>query len=83
MKARAEATEFQVSNVKNWFYNASEKVIHPEEREFIKKDGDLIPVVPKIKTPLRRFIDKFNILRLWAPLRDRHVGLPRLPFYIC
>ncbi len=83
MKARAEATEFQISNVKNWFYNACENVIQRKEREFVKKDGDLIPVVPKIKTPLRRFIDKFNILRLWAPLRDRNVGWPGLPFYIC
>ena len=74
MKARPEATEFQKSNIKRWFYNANDKVIQREEMQFIDMDGDLIPMVPKIKTPLRRFIDKFEKPRLWALFRDRQVG---------
>ena len=82
IKARPEATEFQISNIKRWFENANKKVIQPEEKQFIDKDGDLIPVVPKIKTPLRRLIDKFEKPRLWAFFRDRDVGSPRFPFSI-
>ena len=42
-------------------------------------DGDLIPVVSKVKTPLRRFIDKFETPRLWPLFRDRGVGSPKHP----
>lgn len=61
-------------NVKRWFKNANEKVIHGEEKQYIDKDGDLIPVVSKIKTPLRRFIDKFEKPRLLALFRQKDVG---------
>ncbi|CAF9936463.1 hypothetical protein IMSHALPRED_010771 [Imshaugia aleurites] len=74
IKAQPEATEFQVSNVKRWFANANEKVIQNEEKQFIDKDGDLIPIVSKIKTPLRRFFDKFERPRLWAPFRDIEIN---------
>ena len=75
MKDRTEATKFQVSNVKTWIKDANEKVIEKEEQAFLDKDGDLIPVVPKARTPLRRFIDKFDILRLPSCLRDRKVSI--------
>lgn len=80
IKARPAATEFQISNVKRWFRNANEHVIQHEEKQFIDKDGDLIPVVPKTKTPLRRLVDEFGQLRLWALFRDRDVGSPVYPF---
>ena len=73
MKDRTEATKFQVSNVMKWIENANEKVIEKEEQAFLYKEGDLIPVVPKARTPLRRFIDHFDILRLPRCLRDRAV----------
>ena len=73
MKDRTEATKFQVSNVTKWIKNANEKVIEKEEQQFLYKEGDLIPVVPKARTPLRRFIDHFEILRLPPCLRDRAV----------
>lgn len=65
--------------MRHWFENANNKVIQSEEKRFIDKDGDLIPVVPKIKTPLRRFIDKFDKPRYWSLFRDRDVGLPAAP----
>ena len=74
LKDRTEATKFQVSNVKKWIEGANKKVIEKEEQEFLQKDGDLIPVVPKARTPLRRFIDKFDILRLPNCLRNREVS---------
>lgn len=79
IKDRTEATKFQVSNVKKWIEGANKKVIEKEEQAFLQKDGDLIPVVPKARTPLRRFIDKFDILRLPSCLRNRKVSdLPSL-----
>ncbi|KAL9076301.1 MAG: hypothetical protein Q9161_001017 [Pseudevernia consocians] len=74
IKARPEATEFQIANVKRWLENANEKVIQREEKQFIHKDGDLIPVVPKIKTPLRRFIDRFETPRLWRLFRETNIN---------
>ena len=74
MKDRTEATKFQVSNVKKWIEGANKKVIEKEEQQYLDKDWDLIPVVPKARTPLRRFIDKFDILRLPGCLRNRKVG---------
>lgn len=71
MKDRTEATKFQVSNVLKWIEGANKKVIEKDEQEFLQKDWDLIPVVPKARTPLRRFIDHFDVLRLPRCLRNR------------
>ena len=73
MKDRTEATKFQVSNVITWIENANKNPIEKKEQEFLQKDWDLIPVVPKARTPLRRFIDQFNFLRLPRCLRNRDV----------
>ena len=82
MKDRTEATKFQVSNVLKWIVGANKKVIEKDEQDFLHKDGDLIPVVPKARTPLRRFIDQFDILRLPRCLRNRVVrDLPGLVLY--
>ena len=62
LKSRRDATSFQIRNIREWFKN-NNNPIREEEAEFIEKAGDLIPVVPKEKTPLRRFIDKFDCIR--------------------
>lgn len=64
LKARQNATDRQISNVKNFFEN-SNYPLRPAEMSFIKKDGDLIPLVPRVKPPLRRFIDRFDIASWW------------------
>ena len=82
MKDRTEATKFQVANVMKWIKGANKKVIEKEEQAFLYKEGDLIPVVPKARTPLRRFIDQFDILRLPRCLRNRVVrNIPGLVLY--
>ena len=73
MKASPEATQFQISNVKRWLSNANDNAIHEDEVGFLSREGDLIPVVPQVKTPLRRFIDKFNKIRLLPFFRDKKV----------
>ncbi|MCJ1457774.1 hypothetical protein MMC28_008143 [Mycoblastus sanguinarius] len=74
MKASPEATQFQISNVKRWLSNANDNAIHEDEVGFLSREGDLIPVVPQVKTPLRRFIDKFNKIRLLPFFRDKKVN---------
>ncbi|KAL2040567.1 hypothetical protein N7G274_006546 [Stereocaulon virgatum] len=71
MKARPDATDFQISNVKRWIEGANIKVIQQEEQQFLEKAGDLVPIVPKDRTPLRRFIDRFKLLRLLSCFRER------------
>ena len=61
LKARPDATKRQVSNVKNWLGN-NNTPINPREVSFIQKEGDLMPMVPRIKPPLRRFLDRFDII---------------------
>lgn len=72
MKSRPRATDFQVNNVRQWLTNANGTIL-PEEVEFVDQLDDLIPVVPRQKAPLRRFIDRHNLLRLPFCLRERKV----------
>lgn len=73
MKARPNASAFQIKNVKQWLDNAR-RPIEPNEVAFLENQEDLVPVVSKERTPLRRFIDKFNLVRLMSCIRERKVG---------
>lgn len=64
--------------MRNWL-EASNDAIEDKEKKFIDVDGDLIPIVPKLKTPLRRFIDRFEILKQISCLTDRKVSPRRTP----
>ena len=55
-----------MENVRNWFSN-HDQAIRPEECEYINKDGDVIALVPRLKTPLRRFLEHFDCFLL-SPL---------------
>ncbi|KAI4257779.1 MAG: hypothetical protein L6R42_005457, partial [Xanthoria sp. 1 TBL-2021] len=61
LKARPDATKSQISNVKTWLDNTNHP-IRPDEVSFIQKEGDLMPMVPRVKPPLRRFLDRFDII---------------------
>ena len=63
-------------NVKHWLRNAAQGVILDEESQFINKNGDLIPVVSKTKSPLHNFIDRSKSYPLSALFRDRSVHSP-------
>ncbi|MCJ1432761.1 hypothetical protein MMC27_002118 [Xylographa pallens] len=63
MKARPDATKHQVNNVKAWLFN-NEHAIREDEASFIEAEGDLVPVVPKIKVPLRRLIERSDFMHL-------------------
>lgn len=61
LNSRPRASSLQIRNVKQWLTNAN-SAIDSEEVEFIQNVDDLVPVVPKPKTPLRRWIDRYDIL---------------------
>jgi hypothetical protein len=57
-----------LKSVRNWHYNHDHTAIAAEEADYLNHDQDLIPIVPKEKTPLRRFLErsrKFRIFRFW------------------
>ncbi|MCJ1475852.1 hypothetical protein MMC13_004516 [Lambiella insularis] len=64
MKARPDATKHQVGNVKAWLFN-NENAIREDEAAFIEAEGDLVPVVPRVKVPLRRLIEKSDFMHLF------------------
>ena len=73
LKARPDANAFQIRNVKTWLKNNNHPIMKEEVR-YIDKEGDLMPVVPKIKTPLRRFMDRYQVLRRISCFRERKVS---------
>ncbi len=71
LKARPKASDFQIRNVKQWLQNANDP-IRSEEVSFIDRHEDLIPMVSKEGTPLRRFLlDKLDRLNLTSCIRER------------
>ncbi|KAL8820289.1 MAG: hypothetical protein Q9223_001455 [Gallowayella weberi] len=58
LKARPDASKSQITYVKNWLENNNGPIV-PAEAAFIEKE-DLMPMVPKVRPPLRRLIDKFD-----------------------
>ncbi len=71
LKARPKAADFQIENVKQWLQNANDPITS-EEVSFIDKHEDLIPMVSREGTPLRRFLlDKFDLLKLTSCIRER------------
>jgi len=53
-----------VNSVKNWFENHINAITEPESR-YIHKSSDLVQLVPKSKTPLRRLLERSQNFRLW------------------
>ena len=74
LKSRPNASAFQRKNVEQWLRNANHPITK-EEISFLDQHEDLIPLVSKQRTPLRRFIDKFDLLKLAFCVRNRKVRL--------
>lgn len=86
LRSDPRASSHEVKNVKNWFFN-NNYPIHGEETHYINTDDDLVSLVPKVRTPLRRFLDLFVCFRLFLFFRVRPVSqillLPGLAFANC
>ena len=72
-------SEHDVENISNWHWNHSHCAISKEEQQYLTHVHDLFSLVPWIKTPLRRLVDKsrrFKMHWLW-----RQEKVPQLPLY--
>lgn len=78
LRKRPRVADKDRNNLVNWFYNHG-NAIATEESEYIQHSDDLFAIVPKLKTPLRRFMEKsrhFRLFRLWmkeTPVEDENV----------
>jgi hypothetical protein len=78
LRRRPEVASKDIDSMANWFYNKP-KAILDEEAQYIQKTDDLFAMVPKTKSPLRRFLERsshFRFLRLWRqniPQADENV----------
>ena len=76
LKAYPQAYRPDVKSLRAWHANHGSVAIVPEEQSYLTHDSDLFCVVPKQKTPLRRFLDRsmaFRTLPIW---RKKEPGLP-------
>ncbi|KAL8959475.1 MAG: hypothetical protein Q9193_003671 [Seirophora villosa] len=73
IKARPNAAKRQVSYLHNWLFN-NNGPIRPAEASFAEQD-DLMPVVSREKPPLRRLIDRYDILSRFSWWRIRKENL--------
>ncbi|CAG9972447.1 unnamed protein product [Clonostachys byssicola] len=64
-----------VQSLKIWHYNHDHKAIAEEEQRYLTHD-DLICLVPRDKTPLRRLLDKSHWLRTLAVWENKHIEVP-------
>lgn len=58
-----EAPHRDIRSMRNWHHNHGYAAIAPEEQEYLQHDKDLICLVQKDKTPLRRLIDTSLTIR--------------------
>ncbi|KAI9761703.1 MAG: hypothetical protein M1840_001734 [Geoglossum simile] len=70
LKSRPYATAHELRNVEGWMED-NEGAICPDESTFIAKTNihDLMPVTPKTKSPLRRWISRQKIFPIARPFR--------------
>src|SRR4051812_46134622 len=70
LRSDPPAADRDVQNVKNFLQNhgrgqgENHGPIAEVECKYIETDGDLVSLVPKVKTPLRRLLDHFDIFVL-------------------
>ena len=60
------------TSITNWLYNYG-NAIDEQETQYLEKTSDLIPMVPKYKSPLRRCLERwkgFRLLDLWRQQPD-------------
>lgn len=75
IKARPNAAKRHVSYLQNWLFN-NNGPIRPAEASFAEQD-DLMPVISREKPPLRKLIDRYDILSRfsWWRIRKENVRL--------
>jgi hypothetical protein len=60
----------QVENVEAWLWNHPTAIVE-EEQEFIRKCGDVVALVGRIRSPLRLFLERFQPLLTCRVFRSK------------
>ncbi|MCJ1248357.1 hypothetical protein MMC30_005574 [Trapelia coarctata] len=63
VKERPPAHRQEIQNIDNWFYSNPGAICDPET-DYINHTDDLITIIPKTKTPLRRGLERFQSFQL-------------------
>ncbi|RTE71498.1 hypothetical protein BHE90_014096 [Fusarium euwallaceae] len=71
-----EAPHRDIRSIRNWHHNHDYAAIAPEEQEYLQHDKDLICLVQKDKTPLRRLIDTSLTIRTLPIWRHKDKAAP-------
>lgn len=53
------AQKYQIENIEAWFWNHPTAIVK-EEQEFVRKAGDVVALVARVKSPLRLLLEKFH-----------------------
>ncbi|KAH7390569.1 hypothetical protein BKA66DRAFT_568509 [Pyrenochaeta sp. MPI-SDFR-AT-0127] len=67
LRARPHVPKRKIASIANWFYN-TQNAIWDDEAKYIKQRHDLIQLVPKAATPLRKLLERskhFRMSKLW------------------
>jgi hypothetical protein len=73
------ASAVDVESLMNWHYNHNDCAIAEEEQKYLTQVHDLLSLVPRVKTPLRRLLDRWKKFRVHPFWRDEKS--PELPVY--
>lgn len=83
IKQQPKSSLDDIQSLRTWHSNHSNCAISEEEQSYLHYPKDLFSLVPKEKSPLRRFLERsrnFRSYRLWRsknapelPLHDEHV----------
>ncbi|KAF1959968.1 hypothetical protein CC80DRAFT_406147 [Byssothecium circinans] len=62
--SRGPALKKDVQSLENWLRNTQNAILD-EEQAYVKHTHDLVPLVPKVRTPLRRLLERSSRFRVW------------------
>lgn len=63
LASRGVVDPHDIDTVRLWLNEVRPKAIHGREAEYIEHDGDLVPILPKLRSPFRKFLEDMAILR--------------------
>jgi hypothetical protein len=66
LASRDTVDAHDVDTVRLWLNEIRPKAIYDREAEYVDHDGDLVPILPKSRSPFRKFLEDAAILR--API---------------
>lgn len=76
MKKFQNARRQDIRSLVNWHHNHDNAAILPDEQKYLDHESDLIGVIQKDKTPLRRLIDHSRRLRTLSIWRLKNHDVP-------